>query len=331
MKRRNFINATSISGIGLGLSSFGVAVDRKEIKSARGTFSLGSNKVSIYSTADVTPFRIFHIADTHLSMDDHRGEPFLEYSDRMGRAYKSNIHYQTGEKLSAEQSFEQTLALAKEQAVDFLALTGDIFNFPSEAAIEWAYQKLMDTGIPFAYIAGNHDWHYEGMKGSSVELRNTWIKRLKIMYQGNQALYAGYDFNGMRFVCIDNSTYEILPEQLEFFKTQVKSNVPFLLLMHIPLYMPGRPMGYGCGSPDWGAKTDTGYEVERRERWKESGHTKVTMEFYDEVFRAPNLLGILAGHTHRLTLDVKNDIPQLVSPYNASGSFLDIRMESVTL
>ena len=41
------------------------------------------------------------------------------------------------------------------------------------------------------------------------------------------------------FVCIDNSTYEILPEQLDFFTAQAKSEFPLILLMHIPLYMPG--------------------------------------------------------------------------------------------
>ena len=329
MKRRNFINATALSGLGLGLSSFSPDLGRKETDSVRGVFSLGERKISIFTTASITPLRVFHIADTHLSMDDHRGELYQEYSDRMGRAYRSNDHFQTGEKITAEQSFEQTLTLAKEEAVDFLALTGDIFNFPSEAAIEWAFQKLKDTGIPFAYIAGNHDWHYEGMKGSSSQLRDKWTKRLNVMYQGNQALYAAYDFNGIRFVCIDNSTYEIMPDQLEFFRAQVESGIPMILLIHIPLYMPGRSPGFGCGSPEWGAKSDTGYEVERREKWRQGGHTRTTMEFYDEVFAAPNILSILAGHTHRQTLDVKNGIPQIVSPYNATGSFMDMEISSL--
>ncbi|MCK5820356.1 MAG: metallophosphoesterase [Bacteroidales bacterium] len=329
MKRRIFLNTTALAGLGLTFSSFSANGERKRIKSTRGVFQLENNKVTIFSAASLTPTRIFHIADTHLSMDDHRGEPYLEFSDRMGRAYNSNTYHKTGEKISAEESFERTLALAKEQGADFLALTGDIFNFPSEAAIEWAYQKLTDTGIPFAYIAGNHDWHYEGMKGNSRQLRDTWTKKLKVMYQGNQALYAYYDFNGIRFVCIDNSTYEILPEQLEFFRAQIKSDIPMLLLMHIPLYMPGRSAGFGCGSPDWGAATDRGYIIERREKWRQGGHTRITMEFYDEVFQASNLLAVLTGHIHRQTLDVKNDIPQLVSPTNTTGSFLDISISSL--
>ena len=149
------------------------------------------------------------------------------------------------------------------------------------------------------------------------------------MYQGNNPLYAAYHFNGVRFVCIDNSTYEILPEQLNFFKAQTQGNTPIILLMHIPLYMPGRPLGFGCANPDWGEKSDKGFKIERREKWRKGGHTKVTLDFYDEVFNAPNLLTILAGHTHRPTIDVKNGIPQIVSAHNATGYYSDIQIDNM--
>ncbi len=327
MNRRNFLNTTVLTGFGLTVSSFSLSAGERKVKNIRGTFSTDTNRISIFTNTPVTKTRVFHITDTHLSIDDERGIPFQKYSKRMAAAYKSNIHFQTGEELSTKESFEQTLDLAKEQNVDFLALTGDIFSFPSEAGIEWVFGKLKDTGIPFAYVAGNHDWHYEGMKGSSQQLRETWTnKRLKPLYQGNNPLFAEYNLNGFRFVCIDNSTYEILPEQLDFFKAQVKSNIPFILLMHIPLYMPGRPVGFGCAHPEWGAKSDKNFEIERREKWRANGHTKVTMDFYDEVFKADNLLTILAGHTHRQSLDIKNDIPQYVSGANVGAFFTDIRI-----
>ena len=330
MNRRNFLSATVLSSIGLTFSSFSSDAERNKTKDIRGVFSLTKNRASIFTNVSITPTRIFHITDTHLSLDDQRGEPFQEFSGRMAAAYQRNIHFQTGEELTTKQSFEQTLDLAKKQGADFLALTGDIFSFPSEAAIEWTFQKLNETGIPFAYVAGNHDWHYEGMEGSSQQLRETWAnKRLKPMYQGNHALYAAYDFNGTRFVCIDNSTFEILPEQLDFFKMQVKSGIPLILMMHIPLFMPGRTMGFGCANPEWGAKSDKNFEVERREKWRFGGHTKVTIEFYDEVFKAANLLTILAGHTHRPSLDVKNGIPQIVSGHNATSSFTDVSIATM--
>jgi DNA repair exonuclease SbcCD nuclease subunit len=330
MNRRKFLNTIVLSGFGFTFGSRDVFAEPKKQKNIRGTFSLHENKVSIFTKVPTNPIRIFQMTDTHLSIDDERGVPFRDFSGRMAGAYQKNIHFQSGQEITAKEAFQQTLLLAKDQNVDFLALTGDIFSFPSEAAVEWVFDKLYETGIPFAYIAGNHDWHYEGMKGSSEQLRETWVnKRLKPMYQGKPALYASYDTGGIRFVCIDNSTYEILPEQLDFFRAQVKSGIPFLLLVHIPLYMPGRSMGFGCANPEWGEKTDKNFIIERREKWSKNGHTEVTMKFHEEVFKAENLLLVLAGHTHRQSLDIKNGIPQIVSGHNASGYFMDVNVDSL--
>lgn len=331
MKRRNFLNTSALACLGLAAGASPANVDPNAGNNCRGTFSMNDNEASIYTDARVRPTKIFHITDTHLSLDDERGAPYQEFSKRMAAAYTSNKHFQTGEALSAEESFERTLETAQKGKADFLALTGDIFSFPSEAAVEWARTKLEATGIPFAYVAGNHDWHYEGMQGGSRELRDTWtVQHLAPMYRGNAPLYAAYDLNGIRFVCIDNSTYEILPEQLAFFREQTEVELPLLLLMHIPLYVPGRTMGFGCGHPDWGEITDRNYEIERREKWRKEGHTQVTMEFCQAVFNAPNLLAILAGHTHQQSLDIKNGIPQLVSKENASGYYTEVTVTSIT-
>lgn len=330
MKRRNFIGASALAGLGMTANVFASDAEQEKGGNFRGTFSMNENQVSIYTPARIQPTKVFHITDTHLSLDDERGALYREFSKRMAGAYGSNVHFQTGETCSTQENFARTLEIAKKEQADFLALTGDIFSFPAEAAVEWVLQNLKETGIPFAYVSGNHDWHYEGMKGSSHQLRETWTaKHLAPMYQGRHPLYAAYDFNGIRFACIDNSTYEILPEQLDFFRAQAASEFPLLLLMHIPVYMPGRSLGFGCGHPDWSEASDRNYEIERREKWRKGGHTQVTMDFCHEVFNAPNLLSVLAGHTHRQSLDIKNGIPQIVSRDNACGYYADIKIETI--
>ena len=328
MKRRGFIQASALSGCGLAIGSAdggtppigtGRPLDR--------VFSADGNRATIRTATSVKPLRVFHLTDTHLAIRDGREDPFRQYSDRMAGGYRVNRHFLTGLEISAEAAFEETLALAKAQRADFLALTGDILSFPSEAAVEWVVEKLKETGIPYAYVAGNHDWHYEGMPGSSIKLRETWIeKRLKPLYQGMDPLCAVYDLAGIRFVCIDNSVYEILPEQLEFFNTQVATGMPLILLIHIPMFIPGRPVGYGCGHPDWGPETDMDFKLERRDPWHGGGQSKATFDFHQAVFAAPNLLAILAGHTHRQAIDVKNNIPQWVGGHNANGFFTDLRI-----
>lgn len=292
---------------------------------ARGTFALDSNHLRFFNAAVEKEFQITMIADTHLFTDDMRGDAYREYSARMAKAYNETVHFRTGAATNPEQGFREALATAQEEESELVALIGDIVSFPSEAGIEWTLEELRKAGLPYVYTAGNHDWHYEGMPGHHADLRSTWSeKRLKPLYQGQNPLMGVHVIHGVRFITIDNSTYEILPEQLAFFKKQAAYGQPMILMLHIPLYAPGRSMGYGCAHPNWNADTDRNYEIERRERWPENGHTTTTFDFREEVFNCPHLMGILAGHIHKPTLDIIQGVPQVVTAANATGAFLRV-------
>ncbi|WP_041632700.1 metallophosphoesterase family protein [Maribacter sp. HTCC2170] len=326
MKRRSFLKGTTTAIAGLGLTTSCANTTQEKIKKpVKVCATIDQQKVSFYAEVINESIKVIHIADTHLFKDDERGIPYQEYSDRMAKAYNQTIHFQTGINTTPEEAFEQTLAFAKEEKADVITLIGDIFSFPSEAAIEWVLSKLKDTGIPYIYTAGNHDWHYEGMKGTLESLRDTWIaKRLLPLYQGNNPLMAAYDIKGIRFLAIDNSTYQINEEQLAFFTDQVATGMPLVLLVHIPMYAPGKSISFGCGNPDWGAATDRNFNLERRPKWPESGHTQTTRDFHKKVFNAPNVLGIFAGHIHRNSIEMIKGKPQIVADDNASGGYLDI-------
>ncbi|MDN5214459.1 metallophosphoesterase [Fulvivirgaceae bacterium BMA12] len=321
MKRRSFFKETTAAVAGLGFTTTSFA----GTPGVKVCATMDQEKVSFYSDLIKEPMKVVHIADTHLFKDDERGIPYQQYSGRMAKAYNRTTHFKTFEETNPEEALAKTLAYAKKINADLITLIGDIFSFPSEAAIEWVGAKLKETGIPYIYTAGNHDWHYEGMEGSLESLRDTWTrKRLLPLYQGNHPLMAAYDLKGIRFVAIDNSTYQINEEQLAFFTDQVSSGMPLVLLVHIPMYAPGKGISFGCGNPDWGAKADEIFEVERRPQWPEGGHTRTTFEFYKKVFNTPNLMGIFSGHIHRNSIEIVKGKPQIVADDNASGGYLDI-------
>ena len=327
MKRRKFIQGSTAIASGLGFS----AISQHQYESTKTEQSietyvtLDQEKVSFYSDVIKEKIKIIHIADTHLFMDDERGTPFLNFSRRMAKAYNQTKHFKTGEKTNPKKSFKQAITFAKESNADVITLVGDIFSFPSELAIEWVLSEIEAIGIPYIYIAGNHDWHYEGMDGSLDSLRDKWIeKRLIRLYQGNNPLMAAYDVKGIRFLAIDNSTYEINDKQLNFISKHIESGMPIVLLIHIPMYAPGKNISFGCGNPFWGAETDRNFELERRPKWPENGHTKTTFEFYKKVFDSSNVIGIFAGHIHRNSIEIIKGKPQIVSDDNASGAYLDI-------
>jgi len=322
--RRQFVQGAALVGAALPLSGRAQGPQGTgRGQRARGAFACDANRVRFFNTGVREPVKLMVVGDTHLFLDDARGEPFTPFSGRMARAYNTTKQFKTGMPTCPQECFEKTLALAKAGGADLLALVGDIFSFPSEAAVAWAHARLVESGVPFLYIAGNHDWHYEGMEGPAMALREEWTeRRLKPLYQGRPALMAAVDVKGVRFVAIDDSTYEILPRQLAFFREQVASGLPLVLLMHIPLYAQGREVGFGCGHPRWGAQSDKNWQIERRLKWPEAGHTETTMAFRREVFAAPNVLGVFAGHTHQQSLDCVNGTPQFVTEANATGAFL---------
>lgn len=326
MLRRNFFKSISLAG---GLMSSELIPPQFKTKGKAANFSLTNNMVTMYLEG-VTKFtRIIQISDTHLWMDDDRGIDYQKFSQRMAKAYNKTKHFLTGAETNPSACFEQTLKIAKENKADLIVLTGDIFSFPSEAAIDWVIKSLDETYIPFVYISGNHDWHYEGMEGTIDDLRNVWIsKRLSALFPSAQYLYGVYMLNGLKIITIDNSTYQVNKAQRDFFRKETSSGSPVLLMQHIPMYAKGRNLGFGCGHPDWSGKTDKGFELENRERWPMEGHNKNTLGYYKDVFSSDYVKGVFAGHTHHQSLDIINGIPQFVTDANAKGAYLQIDIHS---
>ena len=283
--------------------------------------STGPN-INIYSTEVSDTVRLMVFADTHLWMSDEREEPYREYSARMAGAYHSVKHFQTGAQTTPEESFVATIRLAQQRGVDAIAMLGDIVSYPSERAIEWVGEVLDTVAIPCYYTSGNHDWHYEGMEGSSESLRETWrAERLMSLVGDNDPDAYAVEVGDVRLLLVDDSNYKITPEQRDAVAAEVKSGKPFILLHHIPLYAPSRSVSFGIGHPDWSAATDKNYKIERREQWPAQGHTEVDYEFYDLATSAPNLLASIAGHVHSYGVDIINGRPHYTVGANAQGAY----------
>jgi predicted phosphodiesterase len=324
MKRKQFIKWSAAASLLPGLLTPD-GENRQERNHIKPVITKSGTDIRIYSEYVSKEQRLMIISDTHLWGDDERGKPFRKYSSRMAGAYNETKHFQSGDLTNPEECFVNTLQIAEDNETDLIAIIGDLLSFPSEAAVEWVLEKLDGIDIPHIFVAGNHDWHYEGMEGTLDDLRETWIQeRLLPVYGGRNPMMTSYDLGDVRIMALDNSTYEITDKQLEFFRKHKETGKPLILCMHIPLYAPGRSVLYGCGHPEWGADSDRNYELEGRERWPEEGHSDTTFTFYNEVVNTPQLLAVFAGHAHRDTLELMNGTPQIVVDDNASGAYADV-------
>ena len=295
-------------------------------RSGRSSVSTSSDTlVRIYSDKITAPVKLLLISDTHLWMSDSREDPFRKYSERMSKAYNQTKDFRTLEPTNPMEEFRKTMEFAVKEAPDAIFILGDLVSYPSEAGIEWAKQQLDATGIPYYYTNGNHDWHYEGMEGTEIALREEWTRRrLGPLFRGENHLLYTASVKELKVVMLDNSVYEILPEQLEMFRKEMKEGKPSLMMSHIPFYAPGFSVGWGCGHPDWNAKTDGNYIIERRPRWPEGGHSETTFAFWKEILKSHrkyNLLATFAGHVHTQTYSLVDGWPQFTLKPNLAGGY----------
>ncbi|HRN56835.1 MAG TPA: metallophosphoesterase [Agriterribacter sp.] len=326
INRRSFITQTSLgAGAALGLPALpSLAAPQKDPWQC--VHNTDTMQTIISLTGLQKAVTVLQVADTHISCDNESDREYEQYSARMNRAFLQPKHYKTGEPTTTMACFKDIMEMAKQEKVDLIALVGDIVNYPSATAVEFVRSTVEATGIPHIYTAGNHDWHYEGMKGSSDELRRNWCeKRLKPLYTGKHLFYSSDITGGINMVTIDNSTYQVNEEQLAFFRDQLKRPEPIALFVHIPLYM--QSMRMCCGHPEWGAGNDKNYEIERRERWSAAGNAASTKAFVKEVMTAKKLTGVFAGHWHRYYSISQRQVHQHLALPGFSGQYRMIRFQ----
>lgn len=296
--RRSFIGKSAIgagSAMGLALLPSFEQPPKKDWQCIHNTNAMQT----VIAMQDIAkPVKVLQIADTHISCDNETDRKYEQYSARMNKAFLQTKHYKTNEPTTTVACFKELMQVAKNESVELIALVGDIVNYPSATAVEFVHSEVVATGIPYIYTAGNHDWHYEGMSGSSNDLRNTWCaERLKPLYTSSNPLYSSTIVGGINMVMIDNSTYQVNEEQLAFYEQQIKKAEPVALFVHIPLYI--NSMRMCCGHPGWGEASDKNHEIERRGKWDAAGNKKSTIGFLNQVKKTEKLAGVFAGHWHQ--------------------------------
>ncbi len=269
------------------------------------------------------PLRVWVAGDTHFGMHDERDAQYADNYRRM--SWKPEGYAETVKARKA--LFEKMLADAKREKVDLLLLAGDIISFPSLANVEYVTGALRASGVEWMYVAGNHDWHFEGDSGGDLEQRDRWIdRRLRPFYPaGANPLMHSRVVKGVRFVVGDDSAYLIRREQLEFWKAEAAKGDPIALVMHIPLYAEGWGV-LTCACPTWGAATDPFWEIERREKWRAEGPTPETFAFREAVLSTPNLVGVFTGHLHVPICAHLRGQNLFSVASNRDGRFLDVRI-----
>lgn len=265
------------------------------------------------------PVRMLQLADSHLSLIDERDAEYLETHASYYERFGTRRFREDGSPVPTEESFAEAIGTIADQPVDLLALTGDILQFPSQANLECTTEALAPLDCAKMYTAGNHDWWYQTTPGNA-EIRQAWWPTLEPLHRGNPS-HASCDVGGLRFITVDNSTYQIEPAQLEFVQRKMATNRPIVLLMHIPLSLPTlRPdtlsrweLPILMGDPDW--------PLAQRAEWMAGPDLPSTAAFIELLAAAPNLVAVFCGHLHFPHVDSLSPtaVQYVVAPGFAGG------------
>jgi hypothetical protein len=239
---------------------------------------------------------VLHVTDSHIGLCDDRNADWQESSVSLRERFAKYHCTATGRTVGTEVTFDATLKSFANHNVDLVALTGDIVHLPSKASVEFTAAALKSAGMPWLYTSGNHDWCYGGQPFCEQTRRDFW-PALQPLHNGPAACHVQL-VNGLCFVSVDNSAYQVDAEQLEFVKTQLNRKLPTVLLIHIPLSLPtlrapaiarwGSPIL--MGDPDW--------SLEQRKKWGTGLDAPETLECIRMLTAAPNLAAVLCGHIH---------------------------------
>lgn len=238
-------------------------------------------------------FTILHTSDTHLTLcSETDSEEIKEKSKKRTKRF-NNLQ---------ERKLEYAKNLSEEKGY-YLAHTGDIMDFPTDANIERAKKFFEETNC--LYVPGNHE---------PEDKESDYYKKLNAAYPENIDFYVR-EINGVDFVCIDNSDHKITPEQFLKLKEALDTGKPAILLVHAPLYT--REL-YDASVVDDGsaylmAVPESLMKNYPPEKYAQQKADETTYAAYDYIARAQNVKGILCGHLHiDFETKVAGRIPQYV-------------------
>ena len=228
------------------------------------------------------PFGFLHVSDIHLARFDPE-KPCTRFEQKRDLIDKY---------------FAQSCEYCRENNIPMVD-TGDIIDFISNANLEYMKEQL--EGVDHIYATGNHDFcHWVGDATENQQYKWRNIKKVAKYFDCNMH-FDSRVINGVNFVTIDDGYYLFTEGQFEMLKAEVARELPIILCMHVPLYMPClAKIELDKGNPTYLVATPNEiiekYKDPQRRFQQEADDT--TMRVVDYIKNEPLIKAIFAGHTH---------------------------------
>ena len=271
ISRRGFLkNAFAAGGCGIVASS-GLPLH------ARGNYEQLSLAYCHIKAGATSPFSVLHISDTHLTFANPDEDKDIQKYRRIRTELFGGRQFE---------ALKDSVRWAKLNA-DYLIHTGDLIDWGSQGNLIAVQEAFGPDAGPVFGAMGNHEYFFP----HSVKrpTRAEAFKRCSGAFPYNLH-FASQVINGVNFLSIDDSNYDVTDDQVEAFAKEVKKGLPIILLMHVPFDTPKiteAKRKFWAWGQKWRGKPVEPYEFGKRAN-----------EFVAYLKSEPLLKGILAGHLH---------------------------------
>ncbi len=175
------------------------------------------------------PITILHITDLHLLFSDARDTTDMQTlaADRI-RCFPH-----------AGASFAEIQEEIRKNPPDFVLLTGDIVDFPSEKNLETLRSFVDHLPCPYLYTPGNHDWSLPEAYQSRTQYE-TYMPRFAPFCQDTPSVQCRSVGDDLLLIGVDNSRDHVDEAQLAAVQTAIRAakaqGKRILAAAHVPLY-----------------------------------------------------------------------------------------------
>lgn len=255
-------------------------------------------------------YTFLHISDSHLTLTDETDSEAAAADQAVrGAMFLS----ETSDGISQEKRFADHMDYAREKDVDFIAMTGDIIDAPSNGNINCVSDAISDFGKETLFILGNHDWtgDWIGTYQSSLQRSNSIPKFAEagmIKEDEDRVLIREYD--EFVIIGIDDSNDQITDLEYNAVSRYISKRKPIILFLHVPVDVESFQEET---TAMWGRPVLLGNPV-----LSPNSYTKM----FVNLVKAPNstVAAIFAGHIHIDHEDVFNEYTG-AKQYSLGASF----------
>ena len=234
-------------------------------------------------------------------------KPLYEFALLSDTHLASGRHVWMNTKLDgpSQEELGETLAALKDEGIDFAMIAGDMTNTATRPQFEAVGRVCRESGLPVFGCIGNHDSYLASSRGDALDL-------CRELFPDGSTNYA-IDKPPLRFLVLDGAHWKskdgrfvdhynssdsggigYRPEELEWLKQELARDkqTPTVVVAHFPMVCRG-----GLSS--------CGYKLL---------DVSVGPKALQLIEQAPNVVAMLAGHTHWNEHNPKAGIAHIVNP-----------------